>query len=133
MNTTSHESLAGTNVLVVEDMLLVAQELAFILKRLGCTVVGPVSRLAAALPLVQSEAIDVALLDVNLGGEDVRPLVEALVDRDVPFIFVTGYSRSNLPSEFRDYPYVEKPFGMNDLADKLLEATARSGSTGPAP
>ena len=61
------------------------------LAELDCEVVGPVARLAKALEMAQRQALDVALLDVNLGGQEICPVAEALAAREIPFVFVSGY------------------------------------------
>src|SRR3546814_9846381 len=84
-------SLAGLRILVVEDELLVALELEMMLIGLGCDVVGPASRLEKAMQLAAAEAIDGAILDVNLRGRPVYPVATALKARGIPFLFSTGY------------------------------------------
>ena len=82
--------LAGRRVLVVEDEMLVAMLVEDILAQLGCTVVGPAARIAEALPMARSEALDCAFLDVNVAGERVFPVAAALAERRVPFVVPTA-------------------------------------------
>lgn len=56
--------LAGK--LVLEDEAVVAFALEDMLTGLGCDVVGPAVRLMQALELAETEALDVAVLDVNI-------------------------------------------------------------------
>ena len=84
---------AGLRVLLVEDESMVALLLEDMLAELGHEVVGPVARLDKALEMAQRQALDVALLDVNLNGKEIYPVAEALAAREVPFVFVTGYGR----------------------------------------
>src|SRR5258706_15733422 len=65
-------------ILVVEDTLLVAEAIGDMLTAHGCTVVGPVGRLGPALELARNEALDGALLDVNLAGEPCFAIAAAL-------------------------------------------------------
>jgi DNA-binding response OmpR family regulator len=74
---------------------------------------------AAAAALLDREAIDVGLLDVNLGGEMVFPIARALADRGVPFIFLTGYDEESLPAAWRDRPLLEKPVTPSILGEAL--------------
>jgi hypothetical protein len=76
---------------------LLAMELEGHLQGLGYTIVGPFGDLARATEACRREAIDVAVLDTNLNGEMVYPLADDLSAHGIPFIFVTGYSASNLP------------------------------------
>jgi len=84
------EGLKGLRVLIVEDMFLVAEELSYTLQDWGCEVVGPAARVDEGLKLVESERLDGALLDVNLGDERCFPIAAALQKQVVPFLFLTG-------------------------------------------
>ena len=50
------DSLAGRRILVVEDETLIAVLIEELLQELGCVVVGPGSKLDAALRLASNEA-----------------------------------------------------------------------------
>jgi hypothetical protein len=56
---------------------------------------------------------------VNLAGDRVDPVAEALSRRNIPFVFVTGYSAGSAPSEFAERLRLCKPFKMSDLIDTL--------------
>jgi DNA-binding response OmpR family regulator len=75
---------SGLRVLLVEDENLVALLLEDMLAELGHTVVGPVARLDKALEIAQLEAFDVAILDVNINGEEAYPIAEALATKSTP-------------------------------------------------
>ena len=107
--------LEGVRVLVVEDEFLVAVLIEEMLQSAGCVVSGPVSRVADALNAVDCDTYDVAVLDVNLAGERIDRVADALSRRNVPFLFVTGYSVGSLPADFAERPRVCKPFKMADL------------------
>jgi DNA-binding response OmpR family regulator len=119
---TGESGLQGLRVLVVEDVFSMALVMENTLTALGCTVVGPVARLEDARELALSEPLDGALLDVNLNGEAVYPVVDELQARGVPLIFVTGYSAGALPEAYRKLPRVVKPFDMRALV-QLMSAT----------
>ena len=112
-------ALEGVKVLVVEDEYLVAALMEDMLASAGCVVAGPIPRLAQALDAANSEACDVAVLDVNLAGERVYPVADILAQRNVPFVFVTGYGV--LPGEYANRPRLCKPFKMADLLDTLSD------------
>ena len=82
---------------------------------------------AAGIPATQT-AVDVTAdffrqaLDVNVAGESIYPLVEALEERNVPFVFSTGYGSSGIKDAYRDRPVVQKPFAQSDLRQTLLTA-----------
>ena len=60
-----------------------------------------------------------AVLDVNLAGERVYPVADILAQRNVPFVFVTGYGV--LPGEYANRPRLCKPFKMADLLNTLSD------------
>jgi hypothetical protein len=72
-------------------------------------VVGPVERGGCARPCSRTERIGGAVLDVNLQGELVFPVAEALQPRGMPFVFSTGYDGSTIPARFATVPRHEKP------------------------
>ncbi len=111
--------LAGLRVLVVEDESLVSMLLEDVLEDWGCEILGPAAHLAAARDLVLRNRPDGAILDVNLGGEPVYPLVELLEERHIPFLFVTGYGRATIAECFRRHPVLAKPFRPAELHDVL--------------
>jgi hypothetical protein len=99
---------------LIEDMLVAA----------GCVVAGPIPRLSKALDPVGSGTFDAAVLDVNLCGDRVYPVADALSRRNVPFVFVTGYGAGVLPREYAARPRLCKPFKMADLLDQLSSLVA---------
>ena len=88
--------------------------------------VGPAPDPDEALALLSSnERIDLAVLDINLHGEMVHPVADALAERGVPFVFATGYDHSGVPARHQDAPRWEKPFDPNALV-RALPRLARS-------
>lgn len=112
-------NLAGLKVLVVEDEMLVSMLVEDMLADLGCTVVGPAAELEEAMSLAQSADIDLALLDVNLGGRPIFPVADALKARGVPFAFASGYGEAGLSEDHRGAAVLQKPFREADLAKAL--------------
>ena len=119
--------LAGRRVLVVEDEMMIAMLVEDMLTDLGCAVVGPAHALDAALDLARSEVdLDVALLDVNLAGQPVFAVADALREKGVPAIFSTGYGDAGLREVDRGALVLQKPFRAGDLA-RALSAALGSG------
>lgn len=101
-------------VAIVEDEVLIAILLEDILDSLGCEVVGPATTLAEASDLLGSGvAIDIAILDVNLGSDPVYPLADKLIANGVEVIFATGSHRSVLPDRFAGCKVLEKPYAFS--------------------
>src|SRR5258706_2717561 len=91
-----------------------------LLADLGCEVVGSCDSIRAALEWLDMAPLapDGALLDVNLGGELVYPVAEALVARRIPFAFATGYGV--LPdARFEGVPVLSKPVNADKLEDVI--------------
>ena len=116
------QTFAGRRVLVVEDEALVAMLLETILEDMGCVAVGPAATVDEGLRMATEEAIDTALLDVNVAGRQVFPVAEALKRRGVPFIFSTGYGEGGLPDEWRGQPTLQKPFTEAAVRNALITA-----------
>ena len=111
--------LAGVRVLVVEDEGAVALMIEEMLEDLGCTIAASVASLARAQEAVNSVALDVALLDVNLAGETTFALARELGRRTVPFVFSTGYGQAGLPPDLDERAVLTKPFTANDLRQAI--------------
>jgi CheY-like chemotaxis protein len=110
-------------VLVVEDEALIAMDLERLLGRHGYRVLGPAATVAGALRLLDGEAPDVALLDVNLRGEMVTPVAEALRARGIPFVLASAYDGAQLTAEvLAGAPDVGKPVNVRRLLASLAQA-----------
>lgn len=121
MTSVDNRLLAGRRVLVVEDEYLLADDLCRSLKAAGAEVVGPAPSVDRALGLLEAgPAPDLAVLDVNLGGEPVLPVAEALAARGVRFALATGYDAWALPETLIDVPRCEKPVDARRLIEVLL-------------
>lgn len=116
---------ARPRVLVAEDEFLVYLALEDDLRSHGFEVLGPFTTVGALREVLQRETIDVALLDINLGGELIYPIADALLAQKIPFIFLSGYAARALPERYRDVPRLDKPC---DPA-MLLAALRRIGET----
>ena len=113
--------LDGLSVLVVEDEAPIALQLEDMLSELGCTVVGPASRVAQALQLLNDEKVDAAVLDLNIAGDLVYPVADALENRGLPYIFATGYGAAGLTEPYLNQTVLEKPFQRRALLQALRD------------
>ena len=80
--------LDDLNILIVEDEALIALDLAMTLEDAGADISGPCMTVENAL--AWAEEADLAVLDVDLRGEDVFPVADRLRLSGTPFIFHTG-------------------------------------------
>jgi len=106
---------AKRRVLVVEDEMLIGMLLEDMLNDMGLEVAAVVPRLRDALEAVERETFDLAILDVHLHGEAAFPVADALIGKNIPFVFATGYGERGLPETYRSRPVLQKPFAKDDL------------------
>ena len=104
---------------MVEDEALVALGMCELLSELGYNVIGPFGKTSDALPVVKASGADLAILDINLGGELAYSLADALLSREVPFLFVTGYSADAIEERFKGVTVLQKPVGRDSLSRAL--------------
>ncbi|MBW8733780.1 MAG: response regulator [Asticcacaulis sp.] len=102
-------------VLLVEDDSLVAMLVEDMLDEIGYAPHDNPATVAAALTAVAKGGFDLAILDVNLAGQPVFPVAEALDAVDIPFVFASGYGAGGLPDAWASRPVVAKPFLLEDL------------------
>ena len=116
---TGPEDLTGRRILVVEDDMLIALFIEEVLQDLGCTVLGPASRLDRALHLASTEVFDAAILDVTIRGGQVFPVAERLQSRGIPFALASGYGDWTLPASLQGQCRLTKPFTIEELQEKV--------------
>jgi len=100
---------ASRRILVAEDEIFLAMMLQDLLEDRGYEVFK-VACVSDALASIDAVAPSAAILDVNLGGEQVYPVARALRERGIPFMFATGYGERRLPSEFEGERTLQKPY-----------------------
>ncbi|UDL95521.1 response regulator [Lichenihabitans sp. PAMC28606] len=120
--------LSGCRVLVVEDEILLAFELIDELQELGAIPIGPVPTVAEALAAIEATAIDAAMLNVHLRGQLSFAIANTLVERNIPFIFVTG-NGSFVQEHFLDIPAYLKPYDLPEIVDALELLIKKSEKT----
>ena len=125
---TSENTDAGKRVLVVEDEPMIRLLLDDMLADLGYTMAAEAGRLDEALAKANDGEFDVAILDVNLNGQPITPVVEVLVRRGVPFVFVSGYARRGIPQGHTNVPLLQKPFQSDGLASALAAVVAKTAN-----
>jgi len=117
--------LRPIRVLLVEDSMITALDIAQTLEDLGFEVLGPTGRVSGAIGILDKEKVDVAVLDVNLGKEDSFPIADRLVSEAIPFAFLTGYDAASvLPERFKGIACLNKPFSDAALAQTITRLTA---------
>ena len=119
---TAGRELRGLKVFIVEDESLIAMLLEDLLGEMECEIVGSALTFRQAIDQAPTVPADVAILDINLGGDPIFPVAEILAAREVPIIFASGYGATTLPDEWRNRPTLPKPFSAEQIADALNKA-----------
>lgn len=132
--------LNGRKILIVEDEYLIADDLSALLLAANAELIGPAASLPQAIRLAaDTELIDAAVLDINLRGVDVFPLVDELRSRGIPVMFLTGYGQNNIPADYLGIARCEKPMGSAYVVEQLramlddASATTEQGINLPNP
>jgi PAS domain S-box-containing protein len=112
-------------VLLVEDEPLISMMIADMLSKNGHQVDGPYSRFSEALAAAANNELQAGILDVNVSGEAVYPIAEALAKRRIPFVFVTGYGADSIDPRFNHIPVVQKPVELQSIWAALAESSGR--------
>ena len=118
-------SLLGLRVFVLEDESHIAMLIEDMLCDLGCEITATAERVADALRAVDDNGFDVAVLDVNLAGEQSFPVAERLRAEAIPFVFSTGYGVLGVREDLRTAPVIAKPFDQEELGAALVAAMNR--------
>jgi DNA-binding response OmpR family regulator len=115
------DMLKDRHILVVEDDYLIAEIVVDYLEEAGAKVVGPIGVVDEALAFIETNSgkLDGAVLDVNLHGKKSYPIADALLARNVAFVFATGYGAEAVAEQYRNFPRCEKPFNEEVLIAKL--------------
>jgi len=116
--------LGGRSILIVEDDIVLATDLAARLTEAGCKAVLPTTSVASALSTIVHYVVDGAILDVNIQNEWVFPVAHALAAAGVPFLFLTAYAPDSIPREHRARPFFRKPHLPEELLAGLVRMLA---------
>ncbi len=116
------------DVLIVEDMMIIAMEAEDILRDAGAANCHVAASVAAALEFLDQKDLSFALLDVNLGIEVSEPVAKQLIQRSIPFVVASGYGDNNsgYPA-LSSAPSITKPYTMGQLHIAIALAFAKAG------
>ena len=119
------QDTSGRRVLLVEDEAMIAMLVEDMLEELGHELITVAARLEDAVAAAGNETIDLAILDLNLGGVLTYPAADALAERGIPFIFATGYGSGGLKEAYAARPTLQKPFNTDALGQAIDQALGR--------
>lgn len=113
-----------TDILLVEDNLIIALDAEDMLHELGVKAVRMASNVTQAIKHIGDRAPDFALLDVNLGSETSFEIAERLSELGIPFAFATGYGDQHaFPARYAEATIVRKPYTVQSLAAGFASKT----------
>ena len=95
-----------------------------LLPRLGYEVAFVATHLRDALAKAEAGDFDLAILDVNLGGELSYRVADVLLARGIPFVFCTAYTDVAF-GRYAQAPVLQKPVDKKAVARAIEEALAR--------
>jgi DNA-binding response OmpR family regulator len=107
--------IVTTRIVVVEDEFLIGLDISQQLSAAGFEVVALATSVDKARHLLARETFDVAILDINLGGETAEPVACDLRAAGKPFILLTGYSAEKTFPWSRGAAVLTKPPRIADL------------------
>ncbi|MCP4440854.1 MAG: response regulator transcription factor [Aureispira sp.] len=107
-------------ILIVEDEVIIAEDLAGSLEDLGYEVIGPADNASDTLKLIKKNTPDLAILDINLNQPIDGVQIASILRQDyqVPFVFLTAFSDASTLDRVKKtnpYGYIVKPFDEADL------------------
>ena len=108
-------------ILILEDDPAIAFDLQAILEAEGHEVVDSISSLAEAYRHLD-DGFDCALLDIDVIGGKSFGVAETLMERHIPFVFVSASALSDLPQSLQQAAFVAKPFDERVLIEKVERA-----------
>ena len=111
-------------ILIVEDEPIIASNYASILEEAGLDVAGPVGTIKKGLAMIATVPLDGAILDIDLAGVPVDPIVMALRQKGLPYIFVSAFP--DLVGPYRDATLLEKPCTASELINAVTGLLARA-------
>lgn len=120
--------MKNIRVLLAEDDVLVATDLACELENSGMTISAMASSFASALKMIEEKSLDFALLNVQLQDGSSYPAARRLKELGIPFVFFTSFEKSEINPEFQDVPRLAKPQDSRNVAEfvaRLLNTLAQ--------
>jgi DNA-binding response OmpR family regulator len=108
-------SRPDVRIMIVEDDVLLALDLADTLRDAGLTILGPFGAVDVALGAVNADRPEVAILDIDLNGVLSFPIADALAAANVPFLWLSASSPDVVPATHQTRPFLSKPFAAPTL------------------
>jgi transcriptional regulator with GAF, ATPase, and Fis domain len=118
-----------SDILIVEDQFIEANDLRIILEKAGHTICGIAKSVDQALVILQSVKPDIVLLDIFLKGDLTGiDLAKTLTKQNVPFIYLSANSNESTfeaAKATQPYGFLVKPYREKDILAALDIASYR--------
>ncbi len=115
----SSPRVARRRILVVEDDALQARLLCRMLDRLDYEPVGPAGSIEDAMSYARVAPLDGGVLDINVREQSSLPVAAVLRERNIPFLFLTGYGSGEIPAGLGRVIRLAKPVEPQRLSAAL--------------
>jgi len=109
----------GRSVMLVEDEPMIALMVEDMLGAEGFELIGLFTRNADALTFLSDHRPDLAVVDFSLADGGADPLARNLRERRIPFLIISGFSRSVAGGMFDGAPWLEKPFSREQFSSQI--------------
>ena len=116
-------NLYGLRILLIEDEPIVAVLAEDMLEAIGCMTVATVATIADAQAAMAAIPFDLAMVDINLDGEDGLAIADTLRDRGIPYLITTGYDAQGVAP---GHPVLTKPYALSDLESAIRRCAFRT-------
>ena len=116
-------------IFIVEDELLIALFIEEIVRESGYRVSGIAHTITMAKHEFAKRNFDAVLCDINIGGKYHPEIADRLLERGIPFAFVTGYDYLVEPRHEK-LPVLQKPFTALELRTLLEQLVGPGSPTG---
>lgn len=117
--------LSGCRIVILEDDYYQAQDCKLVLEQAGAAVISVSGTFPDLEVMLVEGAIDAVLVDINLGYGMSFEFARELQNRQIPFVFLTGYDTAILPEDLAGSPYISKPAGQGRIVAALAGLTSR--------
>lgn len=115
----TEKTLFNKNILLVEDDYILAMDAEDTIVSNG-SVVSVATNVETALEVLRKSEIHCAIVDLHLGNDDSRPIIEKLKANEIPFAVVTGAEINEIKDlEDNDITVYRKPVDYKWVLKRL--------------
>jgi CheY-like chemotaxis protein len=122
--------MRGPAVLIVEDDWVIARDMKGLLEDAIDADVMVATSVDDALPAL-GQGLDFAILDVTVIGGDTFQFARRLAGIQIPFAFVTGSRRVDIPEDLQRAPFIAKPCSEDVLVGVVAASRRCAPKTDP--